>query len=120
MNIEELREYCLQFPASEECFPFDDKTLVFKVKGKMFALTYLYKSELKVNLKFSEDYCLKLREEYSEIEPGFHMHKKYWNTVNLTGNLSDDFIKNIIKVSYKEVVNKLTNKQRSELQNFGN
>lgn len=111
MNIEEFREYCLQLSDVEECFPFDEKTLVFKVKGKMFALTNLYDPDFKIILKCEAEYSLELRENYSEIQPGYHMNKKYWNTVFMNGNLTDDFIKNLIKLSYTEVLKKITKKR---------
>ncbi len=119
MNIEEFREFCLQLPGVTESFPFDEVTLVFKVMGKMFALAGLDWETFCVNLKCEESYALELREQYPEVQPGYHMNKKYWNTVNFEGNLPDKFLKELIKLSYAEVVNKLTKRQKAELQNFG-
>ncbi|MDR1877476.1 MAG: MmcQ/YjbR family DNA-binding protein [Flavobacteriaceae bacterium] len=120
MNIEEFREFCLQLPGVTECFPFDEETLVFKVMGKMFAMTGLYSGSFTVNLKCEESYALELREKYIEVQPGYHMNKKYWNTVDFEGNLPDEFLKELLKLSYSEVVKKLTKKQKAELQNFDN
>jgi predicted DNA-binding protein (MmcQ/YjbR family) len=115
MNIEELREYCLSKPKVTEDFPFDEVTLVFKVGGKMFALTGLEKFPPSVNLKCDPDYALELREEYEAVKPGFHMNKKHWNTVSYQDNLSVELIKKMIDHSYELVVKSLTKKLRSEL-----
>jgi predicted DNA-binding protein (MmcQ/YjbR family) len=120
MNIEEFREFCLQFPGTTECFPFDENILVFKVMDKIFALTALDDDGFKVNLKCEETYALELRDAHPEVLPGYHMNKKYWNTINFEGRLPDDFLKKLIKLSYSEVVKKLTGKQRTQLQSLGN
>ena len=80
MNIENLRDYCLSLPFSEEKFPFDDETLVFCVGGKIFALVDLGNAT-RVNLKCEPEQAIMLREAYEGIIPGWHMNKKHWNTV---------------------------------------
>lgn len=80
MNIEELREYCISKKDVTESFPFDETTLVFKVRGKMFALTDL-EGELSINLKCDPDLAIELREKYPAVQPGYHMNKKHWNTI---------------------------------------
>ena len=80
MNIEEYRDYCLAKPGVTEGFPFDHKVLVFKVMGKMFALTDVDSFE-SVNLKCDPERAQELRASYPGIIPGFHMHKASWNTV---------------------------------------
>lgn len=116
MNIEELREYCLSKPGVTEEFPFDEDTLVFKVKGKMFALTGLNDIEHMVNLKCDPDYATELREQYpNEVLPGYHMNKKHWNTVAYSGGLKNDFVKRLVDHSYELVVNSLPGKLKSEL-----
>lgn len=115
MNIEELRDYCLSKPKVTEEFPFDQVTLVFKVGGKMFALTSLEKFPPSVNLKCDPDYALELREEYEAVKPGFHMNKKHWNTVLYQENLPVILVKKMIDHSYDLVVKSLTKKLRSEL-----
>lgn len=114
MNIEEIRDYCLSLPGTEEGFPFDETTLVFKVKGKMFALTDLEHNEW-LSLKCEPEYAQALRAEHTEIEPAYHMNKRLWNQVNVKGNLSNDFIVNLINHSYNEVVKKMTKKDREGL-----
>lgn len=114
MNIEEIRNYCIGLPGVTEGFPFDETTLVFKVNGKMFALTDLEDKEW-ISLKCEPEYAETLRAEHSEIEGAYHMNKKYWNMVNLQGNLHNNFITLLINHSYNEVVKKLTKKERESL-----
>lgn len=116
MNIEELREYCLSIKGSEECFPFDEDTLVFKVMNKMFAYTSLTPTEdgFRVNLKCDPEKAIELREKYEAVVPGYHASKKYWNTVYLEGDMHDPEIKFWIEHSVEEVVKKLPKKQRDE------
>lgn len=114
MNIEELREYCLSKKGSTEDFPFDQTTLVFKVMGKMFALTDL-EGELRVNLKCEPDKAIELREQYACVSPGYHMSKTHWNTVQLNGSVSEQLVHTWIDDSYNLVVSKLTKQQKEEL-----
>lgn len=107
MNIEEFRDYCLRKKKVMECFPFDDKTLVFKVAGKMFALAGLDQYPAKINLKCDSEKSIALREEFIDINPGFHMNKKHWNTVTIEGVLHDDLICELIDHSYDLVVKSL-------------
>ncbi|MEI6865143.1 MmcQ/YjbR family DNA-binding protein [Flavicella sp.] len=114
MNIETLRDYCLSKPRVTEGFPFDEVTLVFKVAGKMFALTGLEKTPPRINLKCDPEKSLDLQEAYEQIMPGFHMNKKHWITVEYT-NLSDFFYE-LVDHSYKLVVGSFTEKLRIELR----
>ena len=120
MNIEQVRAYCLSKRLSEETFPFDQNTLVFKVAGKMFALAPLNKWEegsASLNLKADPDYSLELRAQYESIEPGFHMSKKHWNSVYIyKGELQPKFILELIDHSYAMVVKGMTKKRRQEIQ----
>ena len=88
MDIVTLREYCLSKSNVTESFPFGEETLVFKVKGKIFALANL-DSDLSVNLKCDPSFALELRERYRAVNPGYHMNKKHWNTVLLDGSIPD-------------------------------
>ena len=106
MNIEDFYNYCISKPDVTEDFPFDKDTLVFKVKGKMFALTSLKKWEEgdhSVNLKCDPDYALELRSEYEAVQPGYHMHKKHWNTVFFNQDVPDKLILELINHSYELV-----------------
>lgn len=115
MNIEEFRTYCLHKPFVTEEFPFGPETLVFKVAGKMFALTGLDSPEFKVNLKSDPNYSIELREKFPEVKPGYHMNKTHWNTVDFEGGLSDEFLIELVDLSYKSVVETLPKSKRTEL-----
>jgi predicted DNA-binding protein (MmcQ/YjbR family) len=114
LNIEEIREYCLSKKGSSECFPFDEVTLVFKVSGKMFALTNL-DGDLSINLKCDSEKAVELREHYPAVIPGYHMNKKLWNTIYIDGSISDKLIKEWIDDSYQLILQSLTKKQKEEL-----
>ncbi len=115
MNVEVLRDYCLSKKGVTEEFPFDESTLVFKVMGKMFAACGLNREELSVNLKCLPEKALDLRDEYPDIQPGFHMNKKHWNTLYLERELDDPFVQELIDHSYDLVVKGLTKKIKAEL-----
>lgn len=116
MNIEEFRYYCLSKKAVTEEFPFDEVTLVFKVMGKIFAITGLDAEEFRVNLKCDPEYALELREEYGDIIPGWHMNKKHWNTVYFENELETSFLCELIDHSYAMVVKKLKKADREILE----
>ena len=119
MHIEQLREYCISKKGVTEHFPFDDVTLVFKVMNKMFLLTGLTSwenKEEKMNVKCNPDWAEELRGEYESINPGWHMNKKHWNTVNLNADVSDTFAFELIDHSYDLVVKSLTKKLKEELK----
>ncbi|MBP9924411.1 MAG: MmcQ/YjbR family DNA-binding protein [Cyclobacteriaceae bacterium] len=114
MNIEAFRSYCLSKKGVTEEFPFDADTLVFKVMGKMFALTDLDSFE-SVNLKCDPEKAVQLREEFSSVLPGYHMNKKHWNTVLMDSDVTDRLVKEWIDDSYLLVVDSLPKKMRQEL-----
>ncbi len=116
MNIESLREYCVLKPETTECFPFDNVTMVFKVAGKMFALTSL-EGYLFVNLKCDPELAIDLREKYAAVLPGYHMDKKHWNTIIIDGSLPDKLIMEWIDHSYWLVVSKLPKGIRYKIEN---
>lgn len=104
MNIESIREYCLSKPNVSEHFPFDEVTLVFKVYDKMFALISTDEAECSINLKCDPDYAIELREQYKEIQPGYHMNKKHWNTVHCKGSIQEKLVVSLINHSYDLVL----------------
>jgi len=114
MNIEELREYCLLKKGVTESFPFDETTLVFKVMGKMFALTDT-ENEFSINLKCDPEEAIELREKYLAVQPGYHMNKKHWNTIYIDGSVSDEKLKAWIDDSYWLISNSLPKKDRIKL-----
>jgi len=109
MNIEELRDYCLSLKGAEECFPFDETTLVFKVMGKMFGYVDLEPktTEFSITLKCDAFRAVELRERYSGVTPGYHSNKKYWNTVYIDSDVPDELLKELIVHSLDEVIRKL-------------
>lgn len=118
MNIEEVRDYCLQKPGVTEGFPFDSETLVFKVMGKMFLLTGLGNHPFVCNLKMEETLVPEYREKYNEVQPGYHMNKKHWNSVTFdTGGVPRKELLWMIDHSYEQVVKGLPKKLKEELKN---
>ena len=117
MNIEEFRNYCLSKKGTTESFPFDEKTLVFKVMNKMFALSGLETMPATANLKCDPERSIELREEYGDIIAGYHMNKKHWNTVTIEeGELSDEFIMELVDHSYDLVAAKLKKADKEVLK----
>lgn len=114
MNIEELRAYCLSKQGATEHFPFDETTLVFKVGGKMFALTDL-NPPLMINLKCDPEKAQQLREHYPGVNPGYHMNKKHWNTISIDGTIPSKLIEEWIDESYQLVFKSLPVKERSKI-----
>ena len=106
MNIEQLREYCLNKPNVSEGTPFGEDTLVFKVHDKMFALTNM-EGPLTINLKCDPMKALVLRDRYECVEPGYHMNKKHWNTIRIDNTLPDSLIEQWVDDSYNLIVNSL-------------
>ncbi|MBI2258920.1 MAG: MmcQ/YjbR family DNA-binding protein [Flavobacteriia bacterium] len=114
MTLESFRNYCLSLGFVDECFPFDNETLVFKCGGKIFALTNITLFE-SVNLKCEPEYALELRSCYHSIQPGYHMNKKHWNTILLYGDVKDVFLIELINHSYQLIFNSLPKKVKENL-----
>ncbi len=117
-SIQALYEYALLKKGVTDHFPFDENTLVFKVGGKIFALSSLSDWEKgvgQINLKCDPERALELRESHEEIIPGYHMNKKHWNTVSCTGRLSSTLIRELIDHSYDLVFAGLPKKIRDEM-----
>lgn len=114
MNIESFRAYCLAKPGAEETFPFGPDTLVFKVRGKMFALTNLENFE-GVNLKVDPEYGAELRERYEFIIPAYHMNKKHWITVQIRNGVPVQLLRQLIDQSYNLVVSGLSKSEKSSI-----
>ncbi|MET7882040.1 MmcQ/YjbR family DNA-binding protein [Streptomyces avermitilis] len=116
MTPQELRAFCLSFNATVEDFPFTPETSVFKVQGKLFALTRLDALPLTVNLKCDPDDAVRLRSEYEGlIIPGYHMNKRHWNTVTVDGELPDRLVRELVEDSYDLVVAGLPRADRLRL-----
>ena len=118
MNLETYYEYCLSKKGVTEHFPFDEDTLVFKVGGKMFALSSLLQWEKgapSLNLKCDPERAQELRAEYDAIQPGYHMSKIHWNTIAVNQDVPDALLKELIDHSYGLVFKSLTKKIQMEI-----
>jgi predicted DNA-binding protein (MmcQ/YjbR family) len=103
MDLAQFREYCLSKSCATEGMAFGPDVLVFKVRGKMFALAVLDEMPTTVNLKCDPDLALELRDRYDEVTPGYHMNKKHWNTVRIEGGIPDPELRKMIDHSYDPV-----------------
>jgi predicted DNA-binding protein (MmcQ/YjbR family) len=115
VNADALRDYCLALTGVSETFPFGPKVSVFKVAGKMFALSILDEVPLRVSLKCEPELAEQLRASHAAVLPGYHLNKRHWNTVIIDGSLTDQMIKDMIEDSYDLVVSKLPRAQRQAL-----
>jgi predicted DNA-binding protein (MmcQ/YjbR family) len=116
MDIEQLRDYCLSKKSVEETTPFGPDTLVYKVGGKLFMLFGLDNEPLRFNVKCEPEKALELREEFSCVQPGYHMNKKHWNTIVVDGTVSKKQLMQWIDDSYELVINSLSKKIREALK----
>lgn len=116
MDIETIRTYCLAKKGVEECLPFDDVTLVFKVMGKMFLLISLDSQPPRFNAKCEPEKAIGFRENYSCVLPGYHMNKTHWNSIICDGTANKTLIKQWIDDSYHLIVKSLSKKLQQELQ----
>ncbi|MFL5830451.1 MAG: MmcQ/YjbR family DNA-binding protein [Solirubrobacteraceae bacterium] len=107
MNPAQLRKSCLSFPGSQESFPFGPENSVFKVGGKIFALSRLTAEPLRISLKCEPGLAEQLRKAHPAVIPGYHLNKRHWNTVIIDGSLPDQTIVDLIEDSYDLVVSAL-------------
>lgn len=115
MNVESFRSYCVAKKGVTEGFPFDSNTLVYKVMGKMFALTDLEAFE-SINLKADPEQVVELKEKFTSVLPGYHMNKKHWISVMMDGTIKDTLICQWIDDSYNLVSASLPKKERETLK----
>jgi predicted DNA-binding protein (MmcQ/YjbR family) len=100
---------------AEETFPFGPSASVFKVAGKMFALSQLGAESLRVSLKCEPALAEALRRTHAAVIPGYHLNKRHWNTVIIDGSLRDATVREMIEDSYDLVVSKLPQAVRRAL-----
>jgi predicted DNA-binding protein (MmcQ/YjbR family) len=115
MDATALRGWCLRQAGASEEFPFGPEHSVFKVAGKMFALSALERVPLEVSVKCEPELAVGLRDTYPAIRPGYHLNKRHWNTITLDGSLSDQLVRDLIEDSYDLVVSALPKRVRDEL-----
>ena len=119
MIVADVIDYCLSKKSVEQTTPFGPEVLVYKVMGKMFALTDPDKYPCFVNLKCDPDRALELRDQHEAIRPGYHMSKKHWNSVYLDETLAGDLVRELIDHSYELVVKGLKKSDREKLESKG-
>ncbi|MPY67467.1 MmcQ/YjbR family DNA-binding protein [Deinococcus sp. SDU3-2] len=112
----DVRGVCAALPGSRETFPFDATTLVFKVAGKMYALTDLTADPVTLSLKVRPQDGEALRAAYPAITPGYHLNKRHWVTVTLDGTVPEGVVRELLEASHALVVAGLTRAQRAELE----
>ena len=115
VNGAELRSWCLRQPGAFEDFPFGPEHSVFKVAGRMFALSALDRTPLEVSVKCEPELAVALRNTYRAIRPGYHLNKRHWNTITLDGSLPDQLVRDLIEDSYDLVVSAFPKRVREEL-----
>ncbi len=116
MTVADVIDYCLSKKEVEQTTPFGPDALVYKVMGKMFALTDPDEYPPFVNLKCDPNRALELRDQYDAIRPGYHMSKKHWNSVYLDETLPRDLVGPLIDHSYDLVVKGLKKSDREKLE----
>ena len=103
----EIEEYILSMPNARLDYPFDDKTAVYKAANdKMFALIADGSNPLRISVKSDPNLATLLRDKYESIVPGYHLNKKHWITIIVTGQLEDDEIRDLIRLTFELVNNK--------------
>ena len=115
MDQHQLRAACLALPGAAEEFPFGDEVSVFKVGGKMFALSALDGTPLEISVKCDPDLAVQFRAAHEAIRPGYHLNKRHWNTITIDGSLPDQTVADMLTDSYDLVVARLTKAQRDQL-----
>lgn len=115
MDLPDVIAHCLSLPGAEETTPFGPEALVYKVGGKMFAITVPEDYPARINLKCDPERAIELRDEHKAIKPGWHMNKRHWNTVVLDGSLPPKLVRELVEHSYQLVVDALPKKAREQL-----
>lgn len=115
MDFVALRAYLASKPGATEDLPFGPDPLVFKVGGKMFALVGFRTEPVRVSLKCDPFHAQVLREQYTAVQPGYHLNKRHWITVVLDGSMPDAQIQGLIDESYALVVAGLSRAVRQRI-----
>lgn len=105
LNHKSVEKFILSLPDARLDYPFGEDVAVYKVDDKMFALIAEGKVPVQLSLKCDPVLAETLRERYETVMPGYHLNKKHWNTILLTGQLSDQEVQDLIRHSYELVKN---------------
>jgi predicted DNA-binding protein (MmcQ/YjbR family) len=116
MDLEALQRYLRQKPGATEERPFGPEVLVYKVMGKIFALVAWEVTPLRLSLKCDPDFALALRDQYTAVQPGYHLNKKHWNTLTLDGGIPEEEVWSLLNHSYELVVRSLKKADQALLQ----
>jgi predicted DNA-binding protein (MmcQ/YjbR family) len=103
MNHKAVEQFLLSLPNAKLDYPFGEQVAVYKVNDKMFALIAEKSDPLRISLKCDPNLSQNLREKYETVTPGYHLNKKHWNTIILTGQLDWSEVKDLIRHSYSLV-----------------
>lgn len=106
MNHKQVEQYILQMPNAVLDYPFGEGTAVYKTNDKIFAIIGEKSDPLRISLKCDPQLAVILREKYETVMPGYHLNKKHWNTVVLTGQLPWEEVQGLIVHSYNLVIGK--------------
>jgi predicted DNA-binding protein (MmcQ/YjbR family) len=115
VTSDQLRRFCLARPGAVEEFPFGTQPSVFKVAGRIFALSDLTAVPLKVSVKCEPELAEQLRASYPAVRPGYHLNKRHWNTVTIDGSIPSALVRDMVEDSYDLVVAVLPRAQRERL-----
>jgi predicted DNA-binding protein (MmcQ/YjbR family) len=115
VDASELRRWCVRQAGAIEDFPFGPEHSVFKVAGKIFAISALERAPLEVSVKCEPELAVALRDSYAAIRPGYHLNKRHWNTITLDGTVPDQLVRDLIEDSYDLVVSALPRRVREQL-----
>ena len=115
IDAEALRSWCLARPGVTEEMPFGPVTTVFKVAGKLFALSALDSEPLQISLKCEPELAEALRRDHAAVNPGYHLNKRHWNTVTCDGSIPDPMVIDMLEDSYDLVVEKLPKATQASL-----
>ena len=115
-TVNELRAYCLGKPGAWEDLPFDDVTLTMKVGLKIFAIIGTENEPLTISLKCKPMWSRSLRQDFEDVNPGYHLNKKHWNTITLSGKIEDEIIKNMIDHSWELVFEGLSKAEKGRIE----
>lgn len=100
MDHKTVEQYILNMPNTKLDYPFGEDVAVYKIKDKMFALIQEGKDPIRLSLKCDPQLAETLRQKYDTVMPGYHLNKKHWNTIVLTGQLGWPEVQDLIRHSY--------------------
>jgi predicted DNA-binding protein (MmcQ/YjbR family) len=103
MDHKTVEQYIMTLPDARLDYPFGEGVAVYKLGDKMFALIEEQSSPLRISLKCDPQLATLLREKYESVMPGYHLNKKHWNTILLTGQLPWEDVQGLIRHSYELV-----------------